>query len=184
MTSKLTKATAFRLLKLAPDVFDHGATFSPCERYRYTLWRTWDAALPSVAFVGLNPSTADANFDDPTIQSCQRLARAWGFGRFVMLNAFAWRSTDPDGLIGLADPVGPDNDDAIRGVVSKAERVVVAWGRFSKIRAMLDGRAFVLRRLLREHAREVGTLGLNGDNSPKHPLFMKGTTEFVQTVFA
>jgi len=170
-----------KLLKLAPDLTAYGASFSPCQRYRYALWREWDATKPIVAFVGLNPSTADAEWDDPALQSVQRLARAWGFGRVTMLNAFAWRSTDPDGLIGLDDPVGPENDSAITAVAGEAGRIVFAWGRFQKIRGMVGRRTFVLRRLLRRSACEVGHRGLNADGSPKHPLFLKGTTEFVRT---
>lgn len=167
-------------MKLQADVSVHGALFSECDRYRYLLWRGWDAALPAVAFVGLNPSTATADKDDPTIRKAITLARGWGFGCFVMLNCFGWRSTDPNGLLGLEDPVGPLNDLAISWAAAHCGRVVLAWGRFPRLRHLLDPRTFVVRRLLREHARETGHLGLNGDRSPKHPLFLKGTTPFVR----
>src|SRR5262245_23656231 len=50
-----------------------GAIFSDCEKYRYVLWRQWDLLDPEpcfMAFVGLNPSTADESLDDPTIRRC------------------------------------------------------------------------------------------------------------------
>lgn len=163
-------------MKLQSDIRDHGATYSACGRYRYTLWRVWEPGLPAVAFVGLNPSTATGRQDDPTVRKSITLARAWGFGRFVMLNAFAWRSTDPLRLLGLEDPVGGDNDAAIASTAAACACVVMAWGRFPRLRPLLDQRTAVVRRLLREHARETGTLGLNGDGSPRHPLYLKSTT--------
>ena len=165
-------------MKIQSYVIDAGADFSPCEKYRYSLYRVWDPTLPRVAFCGLNPSTASATADDPTIRKCITLARLWGFGTFTMLNLFGWRSTDPDGLLGLVDPVGPDNDAAIVRVCMASTRVVMAWGRFSKQRHIVGPRAFVVRRLLLDPTSELGHLGLNGDGSPKHPLFLKGTTPF------
>jgi hypothetical protein len=168
------------MMKLQPDVHDHGATYSACRRYRYALWRGWDVRLPAVAFVGLNPSTATDDEDDPTIRKSITLARSWGFGRFVMLNVFAWRSTDPLRLLRIEDPVGRDNDPAIARVAGACACVVMAWGRFPKLRSILDERTVAVRRLLREHACATGHLGLNGDGSPRHPLYLKGTTSLTR----
>lgn len=87
-----------------------GANFSRCRRFRYALWREWDATLPAVMLIGLNPSTADANHNDPTIRRCIGFARDWGFGGVRVLNLFAFRATYPDDLKAAADPVGPRND--------------------------------------------------------------------------
>jgi hypothetical protein len=72
-----------------------GAAFSACRRYRYRLWRMWDRR-PHCCFVMLNPSTADELANDPTVERCERRARAWGYGGLEVANVFAWRSTDPD----------------------------------------------------------------------------------------
>ena len=78
--------------------YELSATFSPCRRWRYTLLRRWEPAnLIVVAFIGLNPSTADETLDDPTIRRCIGFAKAWGAGGMYMLNLFGWRSTDPAG---------------------------------------------------------------------------------------
>jgi hypothetical protein len=69
------------------------ATISQCGLYRYDLWRRWDSSIPGVAFIGLNPSTADAEKDDPTIRKCVAYAKKWGFGSLCMLNLFAFRAT-------------------------------------------------------------------------------------------
>jgi Protein of unknown function (DUF1643) len=62
------------------STMDSGAVISDCGRYRYSLWRIWNASAVRVMFIGLNPSTADATQDDPTIRRCVEFARSWGFG--------------------------------------------------------------------------------------------------------
>lgn len=87
-----------------------GAHLSACGAYRYALRRTWDPARPAALFVGLNPSTADAERDDPTTRRCVRFARDWGFGGLLVGNLFAYRATRPRDLRAAAEPVGPEND--------------------------------------------------------------------------
>src|SRR5512133_2959068 len=96
-----------------PDYIASGATFSRDRRYRYSLWREWNRDLSRVAFVMLNPSTADEARLDPTIRRCLGYAHAWGCGSFVVGNLFALRSTDPAALYRADDPVGRANDAAL-----------------------------------------------------------------------
>src|SRR5688572_12557148 len=102
-----------------------GARFSECGTYRYVLWRQWNEVNGDVAFVGLNPSTADDEKDDPTIRRCIGFAKRWGYGGVVMLNLFAYRATRPDAMwaarVADADIVGPQNDAHIRLFVGGAQ---------------------------------------------------------------
>ena len=143
------------------------ATFSPCGRYRYTLRRQWDESKPSALFVMLNPSTATALLDDPTIRRCIGFAKAWGYGGLLVGNIFAMRSTDPDVLYDADDPVGPDNDAALAGLHSEAALTVAAWGVHGKY--LGRGNA-VLRRL----GGAVRCLGQTKDGHPRHPLYIAG----------
>ena len=159
-----------------------GAEFSPLPKlYRYMLWRCWGPG-PAVAFVSLNPSTADAYEDDPTVRRDIGFAQAWGFYRLIKLNLFAYRSTDPVVLLSVADPVGPDNDKAITSVVSNVGRVVLAWGSHASpvnLGKLVTDRAAVVRALVMAHARgEVGDLGVNPDGQPRHPLYLPKVTAF------
>lgn len=95
---------------------DKGAIISPCQRYRYFLWRTWDETKNVLVYCMLNPSTADENIDDPTIKRCVERAKRMGFGSIHVVNLFAFRATDPRELYTAADPVGPDNDQWIKDV--------------------------------------------------------------------
>src|SRR6056297_3145175 len=104
------------------------AVYSPCLRYRYSLGRDWGGAGGRVLFVMLNPSTATEAQNDPTVERCERRARALGFGAFCVTNIFAWRDTDPKGMRAAADPIGPVNDAAILTAADWADTVVTAWG--------------------------------------------------------
>ncbi|CUH16257.1 hypothetical protein JSE7799_00349 [Jannaschia seosinensis] len=145
------------------------ATYSPDMLYRYDLTRVWDATGGRVAFVMLNPSTATEIANDPTVERCERRARALGFGAFRVTNIFAWRATDPKDMRAAADPVGgPANDAAIRDAALWADLTVCAWGTHG---AHL-GRGEEVARLLRATDRPLATLGLSKGGHPKHPLYI------------
>ena len=125
-----------------------------------------------VAFIGLNPSTADETQDDPTVRRCIGFAKHWGFGGMFMLNIFALRSTDPRALYRAEDPTGPENDYWITQVVQKREvtRVVACWGNHG---ALLS-RGWEVKKLdrLRGALWRIGELTKTGQ--PRHPLYLKG----------
>lgn len=146
---------------------DRGADISSCGRYRYRLWRRWDDR-PSVNFVMLNPSTADATLDDPTIRRCVGFARTWGYGGIVVTNLYAFRATCPRDLWGAADPVGPGNDEAIRTAAVAAGLLVCAWGNHGSV----DGRAAAVLDWLRRIGVTPHALKVTGAGQPAHPLYL------------
>lgn len=153
------------------------AVVSECGAYRYRLGRVWDKSLPEVAWCMLNPSTADADDDDPTIRRCVGLSQSWGYGGIVVVNLFAMRATDPKELKRATSPVGPDNNQHIRDVVDSVRRVIVAWGSVvtSLDKPSIRNRdAAVLTLLRRSEALFVGHVGLTKDGHPRHPLYVKG----------
>lgn len=145
-----------------------GAYFSPCRRWRYTLWRTWDKDKPTVNWLMLNPSTADENVLDPTITRCVGYSKAWGYGGLVVTNLFAWRSTDPKGLLTVPDPVGKDNDQHIGAIAESTALTIAAWG----VHGTLKDRARdVLYQLTEEHV-PLYCLRVTKDGHPCHPLYL------------
>jgi hypothetical protein len=104
------------------------AILSACGTYRYELRRTWDASKPAVLFIGLNPSTADADHEDGTSRVCLNYAKRWRFGALLVGNLFALRSRFPRVLKDAQDPVGPENDAFLDRLKSEASLVVCAWG--------------------------------------------------------
>jgi hypothetical protein len=144
------------------------AVYSPCDAYRYALTRVWDASEPKAAFVMLNPSTATEVQNDPTVERCERRARALGFGAFRVTNIFAFRATDPRVMRASPDPVGPANDVAITEAALWADRIICAWGSHG---AHL-GRGAAVTTLLRATGRPLWHLGLTAAGAPKHPLYI------------
>ena len=149
------------------------AEYSDCEKFRYTLTRVWDETQGRVLFIMLNPSTATEIQNDPTVERCERRARAMGFGGFRVCNIFAYRATDPRDMRAALDPVGPLNDDAIRNAVPWADQVVCAWGTHG---AHLD-RGPAVEALLRETKAPLYHLGLSQAGHPKHPLYISYQTK-------
>lgn len=145
-----------------------GATFSECGKYRYRLWRKWDATMPTLTFVMLNPSTADDVKNDATIERCQRRAEATGFGCLQVVNIFALRSTDPKALVLSDDPIGPDNNRHIVEAIHAHGVVICAWGGHGT----LMNRGLSVIRLIRQNDVLPHYLVLNKDGTPKHPLYI------------
>lgn len=144
-----------------------GAEFSLCMYHRYRLWRCWDPAGERITWVLLNPSTADENVLDPTLRRVQDYSKRWGFGRFDVVNLFAWRATDPKDLRERGFPVGPENNATILEAVSGARAVVAAWGAstWGPVRA----RAAVVNILLADRNLQCLRTSKRGD--PVHPLY-------------
>lgn len=145
------------------------AIFSPCRKYRYALWRTWDESKDRCMFICLNPSTADETKDDPTIRRCINFAKSWGYGSMVMTNVFAFRATKPKDMLRANDPVGPDNRKWLHECALKSKIVIHAWGSYGYLLGndihhpvyCLNRRTYYLKKTKAGH--------------PCHPLYLKKT---------
>lgn len=152
----------------APSV----AVYSPCERYRYALTREWAPERGRLLCVMLNPSTATEVQNDPTVERCERRARALGYGAFRVCNIFAYRATDPRVMRAQPEPVGAANDAAIAEGADWADCVLCAWGSHG---AHLE-RGPEVARLLRGCGRPLVHLGLTKGGHPRHPLYVAYAT--------
>jgi hypothetical protein len=146
--------------------------------YRYTLGRRWSQDLSDGAavFVMLNPSTADAAVDDPTIRRCIGFAKALGYGGLHVVNLYAFRATKPADLWRAADPIGPDNDEHLRETFKAAARegraVIAAWSANAQpLRAEFVGA------LARAAGVTLQALGFTKDGAPRHPLYLRADAE-------
>ncbi len=149
---------------------ERGAILSDDGRYRYLLWRVWDRGLPLLGFVMLNPSTADAATDDPTIEWCQRFADHHDFGGIVVANLLAFRATDPSRLRTLAgdEAVGIENGRQIHSLAEQCPTVIVAWGNHSAGFPTAKLQAVAGLSVVADH---VFCLGLTAQHEPIHPAF-------------
>lgn len=162
--------------QIAP-VMNRSAKISSCGLYRYRLDRWWADGARAV-FIMLNPSTADAEIDDPTIRRCIGFARAWRAPGLTVVNLFAFRATDPEALRGAAAPIGPENDETIAAVAYEAadKRVVAAWGTHS----FIGGRGYQARKIVKASGSMLCCLGRTKEGNPRHPLYVPAAQQLVQ----
>lgn len=140
--------------------------------YRYELGRRWGKG-PAICWLMLNPSTADATTDDPTIRRCMGFTKLWGAGAITVVNLFAYRTPAPMDLPRVADPVGPGNDDAIHDAVVRARVVVAAWGASASHYPLVAKRAAVVIADVQEARRYAfQCLGTTKYGWPQHPLYI------------
>lgn len=163
-------------LRLQPGVIGK-AYFSPCRRYRHQLIRQWvNADAPYALIIGMNPSTAEADVDDPTIRKeISYVRNILSLGALVKCNVMDYRATSPRDLLRTDAPCSRDNLGWITSSALAASKIIIAHGK--------------LHKSLHRHARAVTTalsgldlwcFGTNGDGSPKHPLYLKGDTPLVR----
>jgi hypothetical protein len=154
-----------------------GATIDPSGKYRYSLWRIWNAELPKVLFIMLNPSTADGDLDDPTIRRCIGFAKLWGYGSLEVVNLFAYRATNPDELKKCEDPIGPDNDIHIRRAATQTDKIIIAWGTMG---VLYDRNRSVMKILC---SFRTYCLDISNGGHPKHPLYIAADRELIRYPF-
>lgn len=155
------------------------AEISPCGQYRYWLLRVWDRSLPTLPIVMLNPSTADASKDDPTIRRCMSFAKGFGYGGIRVVNLFAFRATSPADMKAAADPYGPEGSAVLSEIFMVAGMtdapVLAAWGAHGNHK----GRADMIKTSAKGWNVRLVCLGKTADGHPRHPLYIPGHATFV-----
>ena len=129
-----------------------------------------------MAFIALNPSTADAEGDDPTIRRCMGFTRAWGYRRMVVVNLFALRATKPADLFAHPAPIGPENGAALAQVVRDSRRLVACWGvcwKNASQRALVNDRVSALLACVRAEHRRIYAIETTREGHPRHPLYLR-----------
>lgn len=147
---------------------ESSALYSDCEDYRYALTRTWKPDGKRLLYIMLNPSKATEIANDPTIERCERRARALGYSAFRACNIFAWRETDPAALRRADQPIGPENDSVLLESAAWATDILCAWG----VHGEHLGRGATVATLLAEAGRPLLCLGTTRAGHPRHPLYV------------
>jgi hypothetical protein len=160
-------------MKVKTQAIASRAQFSECKRFRYTLVRDFRLGSGTINFIMLNPSTADEDFNDPTVGRCEKIAIANGFNQLIITNLFAYRATEPNDMKaahrdGLDVTGGMENDQAIIQAATLADQVICAWGNHGS----MDLRSSAVRHLLQPMSTKLHYLVLNRSGEPKHPLYV------------
>ncbi len=174
-----------------PTVHTSEAEISECGKYRYDLIRVWGSKLASPSnyyalFIGLNPSTADASEDDPTIRRMLGFSRDWNCSGMIVTNLFSYRATDPKELKKAGYPVGERTHflTMLHAVNTYCKHVVLCWGntdtkgRAEEVLKGLHDRQKILSRIGQK--MDICCLGLTKGGRPKHPLYLSRDTELVE----
>jgi len=164
------------------DLLPRGsAILSDCGTYRYRLERDIGRfGNSSLAFIMVNPSTADATADDATIRKCMGFAERNGFGRLIVGNKFAFRATDVRALIKADNAIGPDNDAHLEQIARDADLLVAAWGPLSKLPRWLRSRWYAIAAIADRVGKPLHCFGTAQDGHPRHPLMLAYDTSLVE----
>lgn len=161
------------------DRIKRSAEVSKCGRYRWWLQRSWSLRNADgthrigrgvVSFIMLNPSTADALQDDPTIRRCIGFAKSWGFNTLSVRNLFPWRATDPKELLKAEDPTGGYLGDIELTTALTADFVVAAWGANVPFKRDTEAMEMFVRFA---PMVPIYCLGKTKNLCPRHPLYVK-----------
>jgi hypothetical protein len=148
------------------------AIFSACGQYRYLLTRRISEHEKIATFIMLNPSTADATHNDPTIRKCIGFARRWQCGTLQVLNLFGVRAMFPQEMKQAVDPVGPENQHWFHQVIlpesTAANLVICAWG----VHGNFKGQDKIILDWLEEVGIRPFALGVTRQGHPRHPLYL------------
>jgi hypothetical protein len=148
------------------------AIISDCGLYRYRLERQ-GGGPGRTAVIMVNPSTADAEQDDPTIRKLKGFGERNDWGTIIVGNLFAYRATDVRKLSTCLDPTGPLNDEHLLAMIHQADRVIVAWGPSSKLPKPLRNRFRTIVDMAGFAMRPLYSIGAPAqDGHPKHPLML------------
>lgn len=155
------------------------AIISCCGKFRYRLERHGLSGEGAVAWIMVNPSTADAETDDATIRKVRGFSERLGAGWFVVGNKFAYRATDVHELRSCGDPRGPDNDRHLTDIMQAAPVVIAAWGPLSKLPPQLRKRWTTVKLIADRLGVKLMCFGTANDGHPRHPLMLAYDTPLI-----
>jgi hypothetical protein len=159
----------------------NGATISPCGKYRTRLWRIWEDEKPRMLLIMLNPSSATATEDDPTIRRGIGFAKREGCGGLEVVNLYSYRTKSPKVLWDAAradvDIGGPNNRETILSMLRSVDGpIVCGWGTHGDVQDELETRILAARA-----DKPLHHLGpLNAGGTPKHPLYLPANAPLVR----
>jgi hypothetical protein len=152
-------------ISLFSEELESTAVLSPDKKYRYQLVRRWGKEGKTVAFICLNPSTADADIDDPTVRRCIGYTKDWGGTQLLIGNLFSYRARDPRELLKVEDPIGLENDMWLSKIITDSDIAVAAWGVLGSLRRRDAA-------ILEKYSKQLYALRLTKNGSPSHPLYL------------
>lgn len=156
----------------------NSAIISECGRYRYRLDRDVQQEGLVFAFFGVNPSTADASINDPTVRKWIGFSERNGVKRFIVGNVFSYRATDVNDLRSMVSSgaQGDEHHQYLAEIIAEADVLVPCWGRLAKMPKELRSYPSALLDLMNRSGKPVLHFGITGCGQPMHPLMLAYAT--------
>ncbi|EON74056.1 hypothetical protein H131_05314 [Lysinibacillus sphaericus OT4b.31] len=120
----------------------------------------------------LNPSLADMEVCDRTLDKCIKIARNNSFGSIGVVNLFSLRAKDAEDLLQEEDRTHPENIEYVKRAINDAEIIVAAWGE----KGVWFNAHYPVLKYLDDTGRDLYNLNVNRYGMPQHPLFQKTDT--------
>jgi hypothetical protein len=155
---------------MVPSQINRGTKFSPCKKYRLQLWRLWDDQLPIIMFLMLNPSSADAHNDDPTIRRCVNFTKNWGYGGFYIGNLYPLISSKPKLLLESLSVSHSENKLNLDEMAEKCDKIICSWGNFEIVKKLGIPNDFLV-----DYKNKLYYISKSKNETPKHPLYLKSS---------
>lgn len=157
------------------------AILSGCKKYRYKLGREVDPFKETtIAYFGVNPSTAEASIDDATVRKWRGFAERNNAKRFIVGNVFAYRATDVKELSKTLNPIGLENDKYLNYIIAEADMLIPCWGSRTKLPKHLRCELDRVMQLLKDSGKPIFCLGTTISGDPKHPLTLGYNTKLIE----
>jgi len=140
--------------------------------------------IKSLVFFGINPSTATAEKDDPTIIKIKKISEKNNYRSWIMLNIYPTIESNPDNLPReINEVVHKKNIKYIKKYIDDDTTIVAAWGD-----AIDDKEHPYLKDCLKEIVNEINGINkrwysigeLTKKGNPRHPLYVKTDEKLIE----
>ena len=165
---------------LPKDMVGHAEFYGENDEYRLWLDRMWGGATiatPYILWIGMNPSTATAEVNDPTITREINFTKAWGYSGYVKCNTMDFRATNQRDLLQPGvQPRSDRNMPTILDYAKRADKIILCYGVPHKS-LQCFGKDTVDMLRLRGHGSKLFCMGRTLLGSPRHPLYLRSDTQ-------
>ncbi|WP_439532048.1 DUF1643 domain-containing protein [Polymorphobacter sp.] len=156
------------------------SAYFPSPGIRRRLSRVWNARLPLACVIGHNPSTADAETEDPTTKWLNRWFEAHGFGGYALVNLYPFCTSSPSEcyLIAASAWAGPDwhsrdemqhNISYVARIAKQAPMVFACWGAIARDDVLISQIVEEIQSGLMPFP-DIWCWGKTASGAPTHPM--------------
>lgn len=153
--------------------------FDESGKHRFKLTCSWMEGLPRCLFIMLNPSIADLEVCDRTLDKCIKIAKNNGYGSISVVNLFSYRTSKPEKLLAVEERNHSANLETVKKSIDEAKLIIAAWGE----QGVWFNGCYPVFKYIEETEKKLYCLDENRYGWPRHPLYMKVDTVLKEYTF-